>query len=178
VIVVKRLSFVLLVMLLAVTSGLLSACTASPKTRTDDFVKYLPAKTESWERDDDKTVKLVSSTVASKGHVTLFYVGPDDAVAYVVVEAHGSLDAAEVAFSDRMRDLLLRGFVFDKNRAPQKATADVDQQGLARIALLQEEEIVVEINTLAASEETPVSDEAFDELLTIVRGAYEKTLED
>jgi hypothetical protein len=174
---VKRLSFVLLVVLLVVSSGLLSACSASPKARADEFVKYLPAETASWERDDDETVKLVSSTVSSKGHVTLFYNGPDDAVAYIVIETHGGVDGAKVAVSDRMRDLLLRGLVFDKNRAPQKATADVAQQGRARYALMQEEEIVVEINVLATDDEHLVSDEAFDELLTIVRGAYVKVLD-
>ncbi|MBI5957194.1 MAG: hypothetical protein HY866_00565 [Chloroflexi bacterium] len=174
----KRLSFVLLVVLLVISSGVLSACTASPKARTDEFVKYLPGETASWERDDDATVQLVSSTVSSKGHVTLFYTGPDDATAYIVVETHGGVDAAEVALSDRMRDLLLRGLVFDKNRAPQKATADVAQQGPVRYALLQEEEIVVEINVLAADDEHLVTDEVFDELLAIVRGAYEKVLDD
>jgi hypothetical protein len=127
-----------------------------------------------WERDDKETVRLRSSTVTNKGHVTLFYEGTDDAIAYVVVEAHPSVDAAEVAYTTREREWRLDGLSLDRDRAAQKATALVAQTPLVRYALFQEGEIVVEIDAIAESEDAPVSDEAFDELLTMVRNAYAK----
>lgn len=171
----KRLNVILLAVLIITLAGILTACGPSPKARTDEFVKYLPAATGDWERDDKETVKLLSSTVTSKGHISLFYDGPDDAVAYVVVEAHPSTDAAEVAVSDRMRDLAMRGLVFSRNG---NAKAEVAQEGRARYALFRTEEIAVEINVLAADEEHLVSDEAFEQLLTLVRNAYDKINKD
>ncbi len=170
----KRASALLLIALIALVSALLTACGTSPRARADDFVTYLPAEVGDWERDDRETVKLLASTVASKGHVTMVYEGPDDALAYIVVEAHPGADAAEVAYVTRERELRLDGLALDKDRAPQKATATVGQTALVRYALFQEETIVVEINAIAAAEDTPVSDEAFDELLTMVRNAYAK----
>ncbi len=170
----KRARAILLIALIALVSALLTACGTSPRARADDFVTYLPAEVGDWERDDRETVKLLASTVASKGHVTMVYEGPDDALAYIVVEAHPGADAAEVAYVTRERELRLDGLALDKDRAPQKATATVGQTALVRYALFQEETIVVEINAIAAAEDTPVSDEAFDELLTMVRNAYAK----
>jgi hypothetical protein len=177
---VKRLSVLLLAVLTVVVAGALTACGPSPKARTDEFVKYLPAAAGDWEQDDKKTVKLLSSTVTSKGHVTLFYNGPDDAVAYIVIEAHPSTDAAEVALSDRMRDLIMRGLVFENQRdpKPKREPAQVAQDGRTRYALFQAEEVVVEIDVLSADEEHLVSDESFDQLLTLVRNAYAKINED
>ncbi|MEW6577977.1 MAG: hypothetical protein AB1435_02165 [Chloroflexota bacterium] len=168
----KRARAILLIALIALVSALLTACGTSPRARADDFVTYLPAEVGDWERDDGETVKLLASTVASKGHVTMVYTGADDALAYIVVEAHPGADAAEVAYVTRERELRLDGLALDKDRAPQKATATVGQTALVRYALFQEETIVVEINAIAAAEDTPVSDEAFDELLTMVRNAY------
>lgn len=174
----KRVTLYLFVLLIVVLSAVLSGCGASPKARADEFVKYVPEEIGGWERDDKDTVKLLSSTVASKGHITMIYEGEDDALAYFVVEVHPSEDAAEVAITSRERELLLRGLVFDQDRAPQQATALVAQDGRARYALMQEGAIVVEINTLAADDETAVSDDMFAELLTVARNAYKKVLSD
>lgn len=170
----KRASAILLIALIALLSALLTACGSSPRARADDFVTYLPAEVGDWERNDKETVKLLASTVASKGHVTMVYEGADDALAYIVVEAHPSVDAAKVALVTRERELRLDGLTLDRDRVPQKATATVGQTSLVRYALFQEETIVVEIDAIAAAEDTPVSDEAFDELLTMVRNAYAK----
>jgi hypothetical protein len=171
---VKRVSLLLLAVLIAT---LAAGCGSSPKSRAKDFARYLPEEAGEWTRDDDETVELLSSTVTSKGHITMFYEGPDDATAYIVIEVQPSIDAAEVAVTSRERELVMQGLTFERDRKPPKATASVAQQGRARYAIFQEEEIVVEIDALAASEDTPIGDEAFDELLTMVRNAYEKALE-
>jgi len=161
--------------LVAAMFWVLAACGPSPKARADEFIKYLPATIGDWSRDDKQTVKLLSSTVSSEGHVIMFYAGPDDATAYVDVETYPSVDAAQVALTDRERDLLLRGLVFSKDRAPRQVTADVAQDDTVRYALIQNEEIVVEINALAANADSPVSDDTFNHLLSAVRTAYGKT---
>lgn len=171
----KRIHVLLLAVLLV---ALLAGCGASPRERTKDFAQYLPMETGDWERNDDETVELLASTVTSKGHITMLYEGPDDALAYIVVEVHPSEDAAEVAFASRQRELLMQGLTFDRDRKPPQVMADVAQAGRARYALIQEAEYVVEIDALAASEETPISDEAFDLLLVMVRNAFEKVLDD
>jgi hypothetical protein len=171
---VKRVSLLLLAVLIA---ALAAGCGSSPKSRAKDFAKYLPEKAGEWARDDGETVELLTSTVTSKGHITMLYEGPDDAIAYIVIEVQPTIDAAEVAVTSRERELLMQGLTFERDRKPPKATASVAQQERARYAIFQEEEIVVEIDALAASEDTPISDEAFDELLTMVRNAYEKALE-
>ncbi len=170
----KRVSLVVLAVLIAT---LVTSCGGSPRSRVKDFKKYLPAEMGDWTRDDKATVELLSSTVTNKGHVTMLYEGPDGAIAYVVVEVQSGVDAAQVAVTSRERELLMQGLVFDKDRKPPQATASVAQQGRARYALFQEDQIVVEIDVLAADEATPVSDEAFDDLLAMVRNAYEKVLE-
>ncbi len=170
----KRASLFLFVVLIGV---MLAGCGESPRSRAKDFSQYLPREVGEWTRNDDETVELLANTVTNTGHITMVYEGPDDALAYVVIEAHPTLDAAEVAFTDRLRNLSLQGIVFDRDRQPPKATADIAQQGRARYALLQEDGIMVEIDTLAVAEDTPVSDEAFDALLTMVRDAYAKILE-
>ena len=156
---------------------LVAACGASPKARADKVVKYLPQEAGDWARDDGETVKLLSSTVTSKGHVTMIYAGPDGAIAYVVVEVHPSEDAAEVASTSRERELRMRGLVFEDDRAPRQATALVAQDGRARYALFQESEYVVEVDALAADEDHLVGDEAFADLLTMVRNAFGKVVE-
>lgn len=170
----KRTSVFLLIALLMLASAALSACGGSPRARADEFVRYLPAEVGEWERDDKETVRLRASTVTNKGHVTLFYQGPDDAIAYVVVEVHPGVDAAEVAYTTREREWRLDGLTLDRDRVAQKATALVAQTPRVRYALFQEGDIVVEIDAIADSEDAPVSDEAFDELLTMVRNAYAK----
>lgn len=174
----KRTTIILLVLIAALGVMALAGCGASPKARADEFAKYLPETVVEWERDDGETVKLLSSTVTSKGHITMIYEGADDAIAYLVIEAHPSEDAAEVAAVARERELLLQGLELDKNREPQMATALVAQTERVRYALFQEELITVEINAIATDAETPVSDEAFGELLMIVRGALDKIAED
>jgi len=169
---VKRASFFLVIALVVLAGALLSACGGSPRARADEFARYLPAEVGDWERDDKETVRLRSSTITNKGHVTMYYEGADDTIAYVVVEAHPGVDAAEVAYATREREWRLQGLTLDRDRVAQKATALVAQTPLVRYALFQEGDIVVEIDAIAASEDAPVSDEAFDELLTMVRNAY------
>jgi len=173
--VVKRASLLLLIVVIA---ALLAGCGESPRSRAKEFATYLPADVGEWERNDDETVQTLASTVTNVGHITLVYEGPDDALAYVVIEAHPSLDAAEVAYTDRLRNLSLQGIVFERDRQPPKAAADIAQQERVRYALLQEDGLMVEIDTLAAEEDAPVSDEAFDALLAMVRDAYAKFLKD
>jgi hypothetical protein len=171
---VKRVSLLLLAVLL-----LLVACGPSPKSRASEFVKYLPEERGSWERNDDETVELLNSTVTSKGHVTLQYAGPDDALAFIVVEAHPTQDAADVAVATREREFLLMGLELEANRAPQQVTAQIGQTERVRYALLEDDAVVIEIDAIAdADAEEPVSDEAFDELLAMVRDAYTRLLED
>lgn len=170
----KRASFFLVIALVVLAGALLSACGGSPRARADEFARYLPAEVGDWERDDKETVRLRSSTITNKGHVTMYYEGADDTIAYVVVEAHPGVDAAEVAYATREREWRLQGLTLDRDRVAQKATALVAQTPLVRYALFQEGDIVVEIDAIAASEDAPVSDKAFDELLTMVRNAYAK----
>lgn len=166
----KRVMLLLVLVVLIVT-----ACGPSPKARTKEFSEYLPAETEDWELDDGETVELVSSTVTSKGHMTLLYEGPDDALAYIVIDVHPTDDAAEVAATARLRELQLMGMEIEDNRAPQEVTAQVTQNNQSRIALLEEDGIVVEIDAIGAVDaEEPVSEEVFEELLIIVRNAYSK----
>jgi len=153
----------------------LTACGPSPKARADEFIKYLPATIGDWTRDDKQTAKLLSSTVSSEGHVIMVYNGPEGASAYIDIETYPSVDAAQVAIAERKRDLLLRGLEFSKDRAPRQVTADVAQDARVHYALIQNAEIVVEIDALAASADSPVSDDAFDQLLTAIRAAYGKT---
>ncbi len=158
-----------LVGLVAAVLLLATACSSGPKSRADDIIAYLPDEIGEWELDD--TAKLLASTVSNKGHAILTYEGPDDALAYVVIEVFPSEDAARVAATDRERTWLLAGLELETDRAPRLATADVAQAGRNRYALIHEADVVIEINTLAASDETPVSDEAFGELLASVRAA-------
>jgi len=174
---VKRANSVLFIALIVLVGAALAACKPSPKARADEFVRYLPGEVGDWEREDKDTVKLLSSTITNMGHVIMIYEGADDAIAYITVEAHPSIDSAELALTNRERELLLDGLELDKDRQPPKATALVAQRDRVRYALFQEDEVVVEINAIAADDENPVSDEAFDELLTIVRNAYEKLAE-
>jgi hypothetical protein len=164
--------------LVVLIAALLAGCGGSPRSRAKEFGGYLPREVGDWTRNDDDTVELLGSTVTNIGHIIMTYEGPDDALAYVVIQAQPSVDAAEVAYKDRVRNLSLQGLVFDRDRQPPKATADVAQQGRARYALFQEDGLMVEINTLAAAEDTPVSDDAFDSLLSMVRDAYDKILEE
>ncbi len=172
---VKRASLVGLIVLIAAALGL-AACGPSPKARADDFVKYIPGTIGDWERDDKATVRLLNSTVSSEGHVTMIYEGPDDAIAYMVVEAHPSVDAAQVAITSRLRELLLQGLTTEKNRAAGQATAEVVHSGRFSYALFQEDDIVVEIDVIAADEDHPTSDEAFESLLTAARAAFDKVV--
>ena len=169
----KRVTLVVLAVLVV---ALVAGCGTSPRSYVKNFKKYLPAQVGDWTRDDKATVELLSSTITNKGHVTMLYNGPDGAIAYVVVEAHPGVDVAEVAITTRERELLMQGLTFEKDRQPPKATADVAQQGRVRYAFFREDEIVVEIDALAADEATPVSVEAFGDLLTMVRNAYAKVL--
>ena len=171
----KRARLIGLVTLIAVLGMLLMACGSSPKSRADDFISYLPEEVGDWELDD--TTQLLDSTVSSKGHAILTYEGDDDAIAYVIIEVFPSEDSADVAATNRERELLLQGLELDTDRAARQATAQVAQAGLVRYALLHESDIVVEINTLAAEEDAPVSDEAFELLLTMVRGAFGKFMD-
>ncbi len=169
----KRLA---LLVLLLVPMLALAACGPSPRARADDFLKYVPEQVGDWERDPDEAVRLLDSTIASEGHAILTFAGADDALAYLSVQTFGGPDAAEVAFTDRMRELQLRGLIFDKNRG-EGYTAEVAQDGRARYAIFNEDVFVVEVNTLAAAEDAPVPDEAFDPLLDVVRTAFKQVLD-
>lgn len=169
---VKRVRLIGLVMLFAVLGIVVASCSPSPKSRADDLISYLPEEFGDWELDD--TVKLLGSTVSNKGQAILTYEGTDDALAYIVIEVFPSEDAAEVAAADRERQWLLAGMELDSDRAPGQATADVAQTERAWYALFQEVDIVIEVNALAADDTTPVSEEAFGDLLTAVRAALEK----
>ena len=169
----------LLLVLLLALGVILSACGSSPKAKADELAKYLPEEIASpddpemvyWERDDGETVKLLNSTISNKGHITMLYEGPDDALGYIVLEAQPSEDAAEVALATRIRELQLQGLTLDRDRQPGQATADVAQTDLVRYALFQEGNYVVEVNTIVEEDAEPVSDDAFDALLGAVRAA-------
>lgn len=169
---VKRVRLLGLVMLFAVLGMVVASCSPSPKSRADDLISYMPEEFGDWELDD--TVKLLGSTVSNKGHAVLTYEGADDALAFIVIEVFPSEDAAEVASADRQRQWLLAGMELDTDRAPGQATADVAQTERAWYALFQEVDIVIEVNALAAEDTTPVSEEAFGDLLTAVRTALQK----
>lgn len=171
---IKRLSVLLVVVLITLT-----ACGPSPKKRSDEFGKYIPAEIGEWERDNDQTLTLGSSTVSSQGHITYQYEGPDDAIAYIMIDAYASTSAAQIAANDRERDLMMRELALDSDRAPKKVTALLAQpeSGLVRYALMQEEEIVVEINVISAEDEDPVSDDVFIPLVDAVRDAFAKVAE-
>lgn len=156
---------------------LLAACGGSPKARADELAKLLPAETASWERNDRQTARLLGSTVMGMGQVIMTYEGADDALAYIVIAAHPSLDAAEVAATNRERELRLDGLELERDRAPGLATATVAQSERVRYALFQEDTYVVEIDAIAANGEAPISDQALDELLDVVRAALDKVLD-
>jgi hypothetical protein len=56
--------------------------------------------------------------------------------------------------------------------------AKVAQTDRVWYALFQEDTITVEIDAIAAEGEDPISEEAFNDLLTIVRNAYARVIED
>ncbi len=169
----------LLLVLLLALSAILTACASSPKAQADDLAKYLPEDisdpddpaTVYWERDDKETVKLFNSTISNRGHIIMIYEGADDALGYIVIEAHPSEDSAEVALTDRIRELHLQGLTLERDRAPQQATADIAQTDRVRYALFQEGIYVVEVNTIVEADAEQVSDEAFAALLGVVRAA-------
>ncbi len=161
----RRLSYYLIALLALALA--VSACGTSPKNRARDLVRYLPEEIGEWELDE--RTELLTSTITSRGHITLTYEGPDDALAFIVIEAHPSVDAADVAALDRERALLLDGLVLEADRVAQQATAQIAQTERARIALFHEDDITVEVNTLAAEGEDPVSDDDFAALLDAVR---------
>ncbi len=158
--------------LLLIAGAALAACGATPRAEAEKLVSFIPDEYNDWERDDDDTVRLRSDTIFSIGHVTLIYEGPDDALAYIVVETHGSADAAKVAATSRLREWQLQGLAIEANRAPKLVTASVAQTERVRYALLHEGSTVVEIDVIAAEDEAPVSDEAFEDLLFLVRNAF------
>jgi len=158
--------------------ALLAACSTSPKGQVSNFLDYVPSEIGEWELDDKATVELADGTVSNQGYATLTYEGPDDALAFLVIQAYASVDAAEVAYAERERALLLSGLTLDADRKGGQATARIAQDGRVRYALFLESTIMVEIDALAADDATPVSDELFDELLSTVRAIYKKVIED
>lgn len=164
---------------LAALAMLFAGCSPSPKSQAKEFVSFLPEEIGEWEQD--KRVELLNSTVTSEGHITLIYEGPDDALAYIVVEAHPTNDAADVAYTTRERELLMQGLEFEADRAPQQTTAQIAQalEGRAWYILMQEQAVVVEIDVLAAADaKTPVSEEMLADLLLFVRNAFDKTADE
>ncbi len=170
----KRLSYPLIAILAMVL--LLTACGGSPKARSRDMVNYLPEDIGEWKLAD--RTELLTSTITSMGHITLSYEGPNDAIAYIVVEAHPSDDAANVAMVTRERELQLDGLTLEADRAPEQTTAQIAQADRVRYALLHEGDLIVEIDTIAAEGEDPVSDDDFAALLDAVRAGLALTVED
>ncbi len=154
-----------------------SAC-GTPKDRAEKFLKYLPQRTETWKLDARHSVKLLTSTVTSKGHAIQIYEGPHDLLAYVVVEVYPTEDAADVAAAEIERAWRLQGLTPEKDRAQGQVTAKVAQTELVRYALFVDGDVVVEVDAIAPNAETTVSDEAFAELLTMVRNAYSQVVTD
>ncbi len=173
----KRARLLTLILVGVVLALALSAC-GSPKDRAEKFLKYLPEKTDSWKLDARHSVRLLTSTVSSKGHAIQIYEGKGDRLAYVVVEVFPTEDAAEVAAADREREWRLQGLSVEKDRAQGQVTAKVAQSELVRYALFIDGDVVVEVNAIAPDAETPISDEAFAELLTMVRNAYGQVVTD
>ncbi len=173
----KRTSLLGLTLLLMVVL-VLTACSPSPKALADDIVKYIPAEIGAWEREDKDTAKLLNNTVSNIGHIIMLYEGPDDALAYIIVIAHPSEDAAELAAMDLEREWLLQGLSVNKNSSPPQASALVAQTDRVRYALFQEADVTVEINAIGEDAETPVSDESFALLLDAVRAAYAQVIDD
>jgi hypothetical protein len=172
---VKRVSLWLLAVLV-LAAVVLPGCTGGPKERVDDFVAYLPDAIGPWTLAD--SVKLQANTVTSIGHVALTYTGPDGAIAFLVIESHPTGDAAEVALASRERELILDGLEFSKDREPQKATADVTAEGRVRYAFFHQDDLLVEIDALAAADADPVSDEDFGALMDIVREVLTRMVQD
>lgn len=170
----KRLSYLLSAML--ALALLVTACGGSPKARARDMVNYLPEDIGEWALNE--RTELLTSTITSQGHITLSYEGPDDAIAYIVVEAHPSDDAADVAMVTRERELQLDGLALEDDRVPQQTTAQLAQTGRVRYALLHEGDLVVEIDAIAAEGEDPVSDENFAALLDAVRAGLALAVEE
>jgi uncharacterized Zn finger protein len=168
----KRVLFLLLL------AAMLVACGNSPRERAKDFREQLPAEVGDWERSDRDTVELHTSTVTSEGHVLLVYEGDNDAIAYIEIRGHSSEEAAELADAERERDLLLDGIALETNAPPRQVSAKVAQTDRVWYALFQEDTITVEIDAIAAEGEDPISEEAFNDLLTIVRNAYARVIED
>jgi len=166
-----------LLALLLVASATLTACGSTPGAQADELARFVPEEYNDWQRDDGDTVRLRSNTILTIGHVTMIYKGPDDATAYIVIEVHPTEDAAQVAATARLRDWQMQGLALDANRAPQQVTADVAQTDRARYALLREGTSVIEINAIAAEGEAPISDEAFEDLLFMVRNALTRVAE-
>jgi hypothetical protein len=165
-------------LLLAALALIIVGCSPSPKSQATEFIKYLPEEIGEWKLDEQ--VELFNSTVTSLGHITLIYEGPDDALADIVVEAHPTVDAADVAFTSRERELRMRGLIFETDRAPQQVTAQVAPalDGRAWYVLMQEQAIVVEINVLGADPDTVIEQDALADLLLFVRNAYSKTMDE
>jgi len=174
---VKRARWLSLILVGVVLALAVSAC-GTPKDRAEKFLSYLPEKTDSWKLDARHSVKLLTSTVSSKGHAIQIYEGPHDLLAYVVIEVYPTEDAAEVAAADRERQWRLQGLATEKDRAQGQVTAKVTQTDLVRYALFLDGDVVVEVDAIAPDAETPVSDEAFTELLTMVRNAYGQVVTD
>src|SRR5690554_445201 len=166
-----------LLALLLVVGAALTACGATPSAQADDLARFVPERYNDWQRDDRDTVRLRSNTILNTGHVTMIYEGPDDAIAYIVIEVHPTEDAAQVAATTRLREWHTQGLALDANRAPQQVTADVAQSDRVRYALLREGNTVIEIDAIAAEGEAPISDEAFEDLLFMVRNAFVRVAE-
>ncbi len=170
----RLLSLILVGVALALAA---SAC-GTPKDRAEKFLTYLPQRTDTWKLDARHSVKLLTSTVTSKGHAIQIYEGPHDLLAYVVIEVYPTDDAADVAAADIERAWRLQGLAPEKDRAQGQVTAKVAQTELVRYALFVDGDVVVEVDAIAPDAETPVSDEAFAELLTMVRNAYGQVVTD
>ena len=173
----KRARLLSLILVGAILALAVSAC-GTPKDRAEKFLRYLPERTESWKLDARHSVKLLTSTVTSQGHAIQIYEGPHDLLAYVVVQVFPTDDAAEVAAADIERQWRLQGLLPEKNREQGFVTAKVAQTELVRYALFVDGDVVVEVDAIAPDAETPVSEEAFAELLTMVRKAYDQVVTD
>lgn len=175
----KRASLYLFaVLMLAIVA--LAACGPSPRERAKDFAKLMPDEIDGWTQIERGRVELTANTVSNTGHTTLQFNWPTErdpeVIAYVVIEAHPSEDAADVAYAARVRDFQLMGLTTESSPQPQTDETH-GTNGAAVYALLKADDVVVEIDAFPQDEGVVVDEDAFDELLSTVRQVYRKAVD-
>jgi hypothetical protein len=123
---------------------LLAACGPSPKAKANKYAERMPRAIGEF-RQDNTRVELTAEAVGNTGHVTLSYSQRETGAVYVVIDVYGTKSAADVAVARRERDLRLLGYTFEADRQPRALTAQVAELPQGRIAVLQNDEVVIEI---------------------------------